>query len=670
MNGCVLVLAAAWMVACLTAVRYRWFRLGAVCCVLAAVHVAARLWPPAIPLVAAAWLGYGLFIPSGRRWSVARTVIAGVATAALAGWVVVLAPDGRAPASGALVGTALAVAAVAGIAVAVRCRRARTDERSAIQWLAAAAVLAVAADLVLLALHVLVSIPDSLGDWLIASLVLIPLAQALAAWPATTRGGESALVEAIVVAGLACLVAAVYLVVVVGLNRAPEQQERDILMASIAAALVVAVLALPVRQRLSGFATELVGRREASAEEVVATFGARMSRAVPMDELMLQLAESLKATIAPAGAEIWVGADGVLTRTISVPTVPSARITLDPHERVVVGRARIGGPSWSSVWLPALVQQGHLRVAPVAHLGQLLGLIVARRGMDAADYTDDEDRQLVDLARQLGLALHNVRLDSALQASLEELEQRNAELQASRLRIVTASDESRRAIERNLHDGAQQHLVALAVKLGLARQIAEDDPETVLEMLEQLRDDVRTTIAELRELAHGIYPPLLRDRGLGEALRTAATRCPLPCTVDVELPGRFAVEAETAAYFCCLEALQNAGKYAGDGATVQVRVTYDDAALHFAVQDDGVGFEVGTAQGHGFLNMQDRLGAIGGELCIESAPGRGTTVRGSIPVTPLNGQTTAVPRADDIATGAPEGRPADSQVAPSEIVSP
>jgi signal transduction histidine kinase len=154
-------------------------------------------------------------------------------------------------------------------------------------------------------------------------------------------------------------------------------------------------------------------------------------------------------------------------------------------------------------------------------------------------------------------------------------------------------------------------------------------------MLETLRGDVQTTIGELRELAHGIYPPLLRDRGLGEALRTAANRCPLPCDVDVDLPGRYPEQVETAAYFCCLEAMQNAGKYAGEGATLEVHVRGDDAALCVELVDDGAGFDVdATDLGHGFMNMQDRLGAIGGRLDVESAPGKGTTVRATIPSAP------------------------------------
>ena len=644
MSAALLVVAAAWAVAAPVAARGRAGRLAVACGLLAALHVATAGWPAAAPLVALGWLTFLVTAPSIRAGSSARRfllVIAGVAGSA---WAAVLAARAEPPGGGALTWAALVVAVAGGAALAMRCRRARPSERRALQWVAAAVVLAAGCDLVLLALHVLVGVPDSAAPWLVVSLALVPLAQALACWPVTAGAGEGALVESIVVAGLTGLVVAVYLVVVVGLNRAPTGGERDVLVASLVAAVVVAVLALPARQRMLSFSRELVGRHEASAEEAVATFGARMSRAVPMDELMLQLAESLRATIAPGGAEIWVGSNGVLGRAVSVPTRPIARIELEPRERVVVGRARIGGPRWTGVWLPDLLDGGQLRVAPVAHLGELLGLLVVRRGADMPDYAEDEDRQLVELARQLGLALHNVRLDSALQASLQELERRNAELQASRLRIVTASDESRRAIERNLHDGAQQHLVALAVKLGLAEQIAQDDPRDGVALLGELRDDVRATIAELRELAHGIYPPLLRDRGLGEALRAAAARSPLPCSVQVDLPGRYAPEVETAAYFCCLEALQNAGKHAGESARITVVVAggVDAAELWFEVRDDGAGFVGGPATpegpvslGHGFVNMQDRLGAIGGRLSVVSAPGAGTTVRGVVPAHPL-----------------------------------
>jgi signal transduction histidine kinase len=306
----------------------------------------------------------------------------------------------------------------------------------------------------------------------------------------------------------------------------------------------------------------------------------------------------------------------------------------------VVARAKVQGNAWLQVWIPGLLEGAagrQLRVASVAHLGELLGLIVAERPHDESPFSEEEDEVLIELARQVGLALHNVRLDSALQASLEELQVRNEELQASRLRIVTAADESRRSIERNLHDGAQQHLVAMAVKLGLARQLVEADPGTVSTLLEELRTDVQDTLGELRELAHGIYPPLLRDRGLGEALVAASNRSVLPAEVVTDGIGRYQTESEAAVYFCCLEAMQNAGKHAGEGSrlTITVREDAETNRLRFEVADDGAGFDPEHAiAGHGFENMRDRLGAIGGELVVSSEPGQGARVGGHLPIVP------------------------------------
>jgi signal transduction histidine kinase len=641
-----LVLAFAWAVAGIVSLRARWPQplrpLALACAVLAATHAASAAWAPLTPLIIVAWFGYVLALPAGRLVSAPRRVSVGLAGVAALGWAALLAGRDGDPATGPFVIAAVVVAVFGGIAAVMRLRAATLDERRSLQWLAAATVLALAFDTACASLDLMTGTPQPLVRWLAAGLLLIPLGQVCAVLVSGTRSAALALVEAIAAAAVAVLVAVVYLVVVVGINGAPRGHERSVLMASLVAAFVVALLAVPVRHRVIRSAETLVAGREPSADEVVTTFGARMSRAVPMDELLLQLAESLRATMAGAGAEIWTGTDGALTRAVSVPALGPARMLLGEHERVVVGRARIGGPGWTAVWLPQLAApaqaqaKGEHRVVPIAHLGALLGLIIVRRPVDAAGFSEDDERALVELARQLGLALHNVRLDSALQESLAELAQRNEELQASRLRIVTAADSSRRAIERNLHDGAQQHLVALAVKLGLARQIAEDgETETVLGLLEALRGDVQVTIGELRELAHGIYPPLLRDRGLGEALRTAAVRSSLPCTVDVDLPGRYPEEVETAAYFCCLEAMQNAGKYAGEGASVAVQVRGDEASLCFELVDDGVGFDLAsTTLGNGFMNMRDRLGALGGQLDVASTPGAGTTVRATIPARP------------------------------------
>ncbi len=275
-----------------------------------------------------------------------------------------------------------------------------------------------------------------------------------------------------------------------------------------------------------------------------------------------------------------------------------------------------------------------LRVAPITNSGELLGMIIVRRPHGALLFDENDDQALTELARQVGLALHNVKLDSALQESLDEVQRQADELRASRSRIVEAGDAQRRRIERDLHDGAQQHLVALAVSVNLVRQISDSDPDAAKEMLEQIGKDLQEAVQELRNLAHGIYPPLLMDRGLAEALSAAAGRAALPTGVEADGIGRYPQLVEAAVYFCCLEALQNAAKHAGDGAQAMVKVWQDEGALLFEVRDDGAGFDLASRaqEGHGFVNMGDRVGAIGGTIAVESAPGQGTAIRGRIPL--------------------------------------
>jgi signal transduction histidine kinase len=334
-------------------------------------------------------------------------------------------------------------------------------------------------------------------------------------------------------------------------------------------------------------------------------------------------------------AEVYTGTGDVLERAAAVPDTGPRSVVVTSRERQVVARAGVSGNAWASVWLPSLLDgrgQVHVRVAPVSHGGELLGLIVAERPASADIFSEEDDRVLTELARQVGLAVHNARLDTALQTTLDELRKQADELRQSRARIVASGDAERRRVERNLHDGAQQHLVAMAVNLRLARDIMTDDAEAAGEMLDQLADDVKTTIQELRELAHGIYPPLLADSGLGEALRAAANRSPLPVEVTADGIGRYGPEIEAAVYFCCLEALQNAGKHAPQ-ARVELRVWEESGGLLFSVIDDGPGFDpVAARGGHGFVNMADRLGAIGGTVRWESQPGQGAQIRGSIPL--------------------------------------
>jgi signal transduction histidine kinase len=524
--------------------------------------------------------------------------------------------------------------------------------RAQLRWFLAAGAAACGAGASLWALNLMTSVPHQPGLWFLGLLAMAPVALVVSRWLTNERVAAAVVVHSSAVSAAALVVVAVYLVLVVGLNGRPTGTERGVMLSSLLAALVAAVLVPPVRARVAMEVRSLLHEERPSTGEIVAAFGARMSRAIPMDELMLQLAESVRETLPGTRVEIWTGTAEALRRTTSIPAQPAAVLRVDGTVATTVARARIGGPAWAGVWLPDLVPSGphgDFRVVPVAHLGELLGLVLVVRPERTEEFTDADDDALVELAHQLGLALHNVQLDSALQESLEELAERNADLQASRLRIVTASDAARRGIERNLHDGAQQHLVALAVKLGLAASLAEEgDPQLVPKLLSDLRDDVHTTINEVRELAHGIYPPLLRDRGLGEALRTAAGRSGLECSVDVDLPGRYPEQAETAAYFCCTEALQNAGKYAGDGATVTLTVRADDTSLRVEVVDDGAGFDTTRGkEGHGFLNMRDRLGAIGGTLGVTSAPGQGTRLELVIPAVPVEAEPPVGDRSAD-----------------------
>ena len=515
--------------------------------------------------------------------------------------------------------------------------RSRGVERQRMQWFGWAMAVGAEMLVVALALRVLWGWPTR--TWLVVMVSSLPLAIALAFGSSRRLAGriDRILAHTVSLAGLTGIVVIVYLVIVVGLGHTPTHDQRSLLALSMAAAAVAALVYGPARQRLTQYANRIVyGEREAP-DTVLRTFGSRLSRAIPMDELLLQVAESLRKTLGLAAAEVWTGSGGHLERTVSVPDVPVERLTLNDEESTVVARAGVTGTAWVEIWLPSLLQgrEGSIvRVAPTTHSGQVLGLIVAVRPPNSDQFTTDDDTMLTELARQVALALHNVELDSALQESLDEVRRQADELRASRARIVAASDAARRQIERNLHDGAQQHLVALAVNVRLARQLAERDPEASGKILDELGAGIQEAVQELRALAHGIYPPLLIDRGIAEALRSAAGRAALPTEVDAEGLERYSPERESAVYFCCLEALQNAGKHAGDGATAFVRVWQDDTSLNFEVRDTGAGFDATgpRASGAGFVNMSDRVGAIGGTVAVHSAVGEGTTISGRIPL--------------------------------------
>ncbi|MFI5054308.1 MAG: histidine kinase, partial [Acidimicrobiia bacterium] len=488
---------------------------------------------------------------------------------------------------------AIAATAVGLVGYVARCRAAASvHERARLQWPAWAVVVAAAVSASAWVLHELVSWPEPIRAVAVATTVLIPLSLALGSSERIAVRIDRLLVHTITLAGLAVMVAASYLLIVLGLGRSPTGDEKTLLGLSMLAAAVAALLWIPVRERLTELATRRVYGERHAPDEVIRTFGSRLTRALPLDELLLQLAESLKKTMSLSVAEVWTRGIGRLERAVSVPDRAPAHIALGAEEETVIARAGVSGAAWARIWLPDVIRTDDevLRVAPITNSGELLGMIVVRRPEGSLQFNEDDDQALTELARQVGLALHNVKLDSALQESLDEVRRQADELRASRARIVEAGDAQRRRIERDLHDGAQQHLVALAVSVNLVRQIAENDPETANSMLEQIGKDLQEAVQELRNLAHGIYPPLLMDRGLAEALSAASGRAALPTGVEADGIGRYSPAAEAAVYFCCLEALQNAAKHAGPGAQAMITVREDEGALLFEVSDDGAGF--------------------------------------------------------------------------------
>ena len=240
-----------------------------------------------------------------------------------------------------------------------------------------------------------------------------------------------------------------------------------------------------------------------------------------------------------------------------------------------------------------------------------------------------------------------------LNGSLEtRVAEQLVEIQQSRQRIVAAQDTERRRLERDLHDGAQQQVVALKLRLALAASIAEEQAPELAASLQELGKEAGEAIEALRNLAHGIYPPLLASSGLIPALRQQAGRLPLDIDVRPDELPRVGSDVEAAVYFCCLEALQNVAKHA-NARHVSVVLDLADGVLSFRIEDDGDGFDTTvTGPGHGLTNLSDRVAALGGALRIESSPGAGTTVIGRVPATVVSPEASRSPTGPALSSAA------------------
>jgi signal transduction histidine kinase len=267
---------------------------------------------------------------------------------------------------------------------------------------------------------------------------------------------------------------------------------------------------------------------------------------------------------------------------------------------------------------------------PVRHRGELLGALTIEK-RPGENLSATEEKLVRDLASQAGLVMRNAGLT-------EELMDTIGQLRSSRQRLVTAQDEERRKLERNLHDGAQQQIVALTVKLGLLARLVDGESAQARSIAGQLQEDASEALEELRDLARGIYPPLLADQGLIAALQAQARKSAVPVTVEGDGIGRYAREAEGAVYFSCLEALQNVAKYAS-ASRATVSLSDGEGALRFVVTDDGVGFDTTTSSyGTGLQGIADRLAALDGSIEVRSTAGVGTTVEGILPVGDRTGE--------------------------------
>jgi signal transduction histidine kinase len=374
---------------------------------------------------------------------------------------------------------------------------------------------------------------------------------------------------------------------------------------AIVAAAAIALVFQPLRSRAQRVANHLVYGDRATPYQVLSELADQMASTFSLDDVMERTASVLAAGTGASRVDVWLRLGKELRPVAAWPSgsFPRAAMPLEDERE-----------------LPAF--DGVTRVAAVRHGGELLGALTIEKP-PSDPLTPTEDELVADLASQAGLALRNVRLTAELHASLEDL-------RASRRRLVEAQDHERRRIERNLHDGAQQQLVALSVQLGLVERAA-DDPERVRSMSAQIRGSLGAALDDLRDLARGIYPPLLADKGLAAAIEAQARRATVPTTVEADGVGRLPQDAEAAIYFCTLEALQNVAKYAGATSAV-VRLRERNEGVEFEVEDDGRGFDPATSTaGSGLQGMLDRLNAIGGTLEIDSRPGRGTIVRGSVP---------------------------------------
>jgi signal transduction histidine kinase len=479
----------------------------------------------------------------------------------------------------------------------VRARAANADERHQLRWIAMGGLtfiffygLAVVPGL--LGIEKSKAIDDAINALGAVAYSAVPIGIGIAILKYRLYDIDVVIRKALVFATLAAFFTAVYALVVGGVGALVGSLSTPAL--SFVAAALVAIGFQPALARARRFADRVVYGKRSTPYEVLAELGERLGDTYAADDVLPRIARVLGEGVGADRARVLLRVDDAFK---PVANWPDDAATDDEDEDLTV---------------------------EVRHQGDLLGALSV--AMPANDPMDPSKERLVsDLAAQAGLVLRNVGLTEELRARIEDL-------QAAQKRLVAAQDDERRRLERNIHDGAQQQLVALTVKLRLADGLVERDPERAHEMLSRLRTDANDALEDLRDLARGIYPPLLADQGLAAALEGQARKAPLPVEIHADGVARYQQEVEAAAYFSCLEALQNVAKYARASRAV-VTLSDGDGRLRFEVADDGVGFDpTRVGYGTGLQGIADRLGALAGTLSVTSSEAAGTSVVGTIPV--------------------------------------
>jgi signal transduction histidine kinase len=485
------------------------------------------------------------------------------------------------------------------IALILRFRRSKGEERQQLKWFAYAVGVSVG----LLIVGVLLSFVNQTlsnvawyGALIFGFGIAIPGATVLAILKYGLYEVDVVINKTIVYFTLAAFITSIYVGIVVGIGAIIGSKGNVGL--SILATAIVAFAFQPIRDRSQHFANRLVYGKRATPYEVLSEFADRVAGTYATDDVLPRMARILAEATGALRADVWLRVGAELRAEGSWPTAPhSGRIPYDDT----------GGPD-----VP-----GAAGVAAVRHQGEPLGALSVEKA-PGDPMTPADDKLLADVAGQAGLVLRNVRL-------IEDL-------RASRQRLVAAQDQERRKLERNIHDGAQQELVALAMKANLARSLVGRDEAKEAHLLDQLKSDAQQALENLRDLARGIYPPLLADQGLVAALTAQARKSSVRVSVEADGIGRFSQDAEAAVYFCTLEALQNVAKYA-EATEATVHLRHEDGHLAFEVTDDGVGFDPkAKGYGTGMQGMADRLAALGGELVVVSSPGKGTSITGRVPI--------------------------------------